>query len=91
MSFLETIVFADIVQIIPTNDDRSCHFKFHHDTSEDTSTDADVACKWAFLIDVGTFDGLEKIKTSMMSYWMHRYSVSLTSRGVLKPKPTLRV
>ena len=58
VSFLETVVLADVVQKISSDDNRTCHLQLHHCAGEDTSTDAHVACEWALLVDVGTFDGL---------------------------------
>ena len=59
VSFFESIVFANVVQIIPSDDDRSSHFQFHHCTGEDSTSDADVTGEWTFLVDVSSFDRLE--------------------------------
>ena len=60
VSFLETVVLADVVQIISSDDNRARHLQFHYCTGEDTATDAHVACEGALLVDVGTFDGLNE-------------------------------
>ena len=60
VSFLETIVLANVVKIISADDDRSRHLEFHHCTGEDTSTDAHVAGERTFLVDVGAFDRLPR-------------------------------
>jgi hypothetical protein len=57
VSFFISIVFGDIVEVISSDDDGSLHFGGDADTLEDSSSDGDVACEGAFLIDVGGFDG----------------------------------
>jgi hypothetical protein len=59
VSFLKTIVLPYVVQVIATNDDGTCHFQFHHGTSENTTANADVTGEWAFLVDIGAFNGLD--------------------------------
>lgn len=59
VSLLETIVLAYEVQIIATNDNSTLHLHLTHNTRQDTSTDRNVTGEGAFLIDVGTGDGLK--------------------------------
>ena len=89
VSFFETIVLANVVKIITADDDCSCHLEFHHCTGEDTSTNAHVAGERTFLVDVGAFGRLgEEVRRELIET---SGAVAITSRGVLKPKPMLRV
>lgn len=58
MTFLETAVFANEVKIVTTDDNGTLHLQFLDNSVQDPSTDANVASEWAFLVDVGTIDGL---------------------------------
>lgn len=58
VSFFISIVFWDVVKVVSSDDDGSLHFGWDADTLEDSSSDWDVAGEWAFLINVGGFDGL---------------------------------
>lgn len=55
MTFLKTIVFPDIMEIIPANDNSSLHFHFLDNSSEDSASDRYIASEWTLLVDVGTF------------------------------------
>ena len=57
MSFFVSIVFGDVVEVIPSDNDGSLHFGGNDDTLEDSASDGDVAGEGAFLINVGGFDG----------------------------------
>lgn len=59
VSLLESIVFANKVQIVATNDDGSLHFHFANDTGQDTSTDRAHTSEGAFLVDVVSGDCLK--------------------------------
>jgi len=62
VSFLKSVIFPDVMKIIPPDDNSPLHLHFLHDTSEDATTDRHVAGERAFLVNVGTFDSLENIK-----------------------------
>lgn len=104
MSFFETVVFSDIMQIIAPNNDCSLHFHFDDNTAKDSASNQNIASERTFFINVSAFSGLQqtgrKGKKSLASN-AHNYGKikngkqkitqrfrKLTSRGVLKPKPT---
>jgi len=53
-----SVVLWNVVKIISSDNDGSLHLGWDADTLEDSSSDWDVAGEWAFLINVGGFDGL---------------------------------
>ncbi|KAG8140909.1 hypothetical protein E2320_003537, partial [Naja naja] len=55
---LEVVVFADVVQVVPADDDGALHLHLGDHTGEDAAPDGDVAGEGALLVDVGTLDGL---------------------------------
>ena len=58
VSLLITIVFANVVQVVASNDDRPLHLVRLHNTLENTSSNANVAGERALLVDVLALDGL---------------------------------
>ena len=58
VSLLETIVLADIVQVVTSNDDRAHHLVLDDDAGENTTTNRDVASEWTLLVDVCAFNCL---------------------------------
>ena len=94
MAFLETVVLSDIVEIIPTYYNGPLHLHLLHDASENASPDRNVASEWAFLVNVSSFESLRVNIQVEMAYSCYYIRVSkrlLTSRGVLNPRPTLRL
>lgn len=67
MSLLVTTVLLDVVKVVTTNDDGSCHLVLEDDSSEDHSADWDVSGPWALLVDVGSLDGL-KVKNQYLRF-----------------------
>lgn len=61
MPLLETVIFAHVVQIVASDDDRARHFVLDDDTGEDAAANRHVAGERALLVDVGAFDGLDKL------------------------------
>lgn len=59
VTLLEPVVLPDKVQIITPDHDRALHLHLAHHAVQDTSTDRDVAGEGAFLVDVGSGDGLK--------------------------------
>ena len=57
VALLITIVLADEVQVVTTDDDGPLHLGGGNNTTEDTSTDGDVAGEGALLVDVVPDDG----------------------------------
>lgn len=58
VSLLETIVLANVMQVVTTNDDGAGHFVFDDNAGQDASTDRNVSGERTLLVDVGSFDGL---------------------------------
>ena len=54
---LVPVVFGDVVEVVPPDDDGPLHLGGDDDALQDLSPDSDVASEGAFLIDVGAFDG----------------------------------
>lgn len=58
MAFLKSIIFSNIMKVIPTNNDSSLHLHFLDHSSEDASSYRNVPSEWAFLVNVGSFQSL---------------------------------
>ena len=58
VSLFVSVVLGHVVEVISSDDDGSLHLSWDADTLENSSSDWNVAGEWAFLIDVGRFDGL---------------------------------
>jgi len=58
VSLLISVVFRNIVEIVPSDDDGSLHFSGDHDTLEKLAADGDVGGEGALLINVGGFNCL---------------------------------
>lgn len=52
VAFLETAVFANVVQIVTTDGNRTLHLQFLHNSIQDTTANANIAGEWAFLVNV---------------------------------------
>ena len=59
MPLLEPLVFFHKVQIIPTDNNGFLHLQFSDYTRQDTSTNAHIASKWAFFVNVSAFASLK--------------------------------
>lgn len=59
VSLLETIVFANEMQIVTTDDDGPLHLHFTNDSGQDTATDRAHAGERTFLVDVVSRDCLK--------------------------------
>lgn len=46
------LVFLDIVEVVPSNDNGPHHFCTMASASKDTASDRNSASKWAFLINI---------------------------------------
>lgn len=60
MSLFKTVVLPNIMKIITTDNNGSLHLHLGYNSSKDTTTNGNVSCEWAFLVNVGTLDGLLK-------------------------------
>lgn len=58
MSLLVAFVLPDVVEVVPTNDERSLHLHALHDAREDTSTDGDIPSEGALLVNVCSLSSL---------------------------------
>ena len=56
VSLFVTVVFWNVVQVISSDDDGTLHLGAHDDTSQDTTTNGDVAGEWTFFVNVSSFD-----------------------------------
>lgn len=56
VSFLVTLVFSDVVQIISSNDDGLLHFVGDNKTLEDTASNGDVSGEGTLLVNVAAED-----------------------------------
>jgi len=64
VTFLKTIILADIVQVVTPDHDRPLHFHLQHYASQDSSTNAHIASKRAFLVNIVTLNSLTTIRTN---------------------------
>ena len=67
MPFLKAVILSDIMQVVSANYNRTLHLHLSDHTSQYSSTDADIACERALLVNVCTFNSLQ------MSNW-HKIS-----------------
>jgi len=58
MSFLVSVVFGDVVEIITSDYDGSLHFCGDADALENLASDGDVRSEGALFIDVFSFNGV---------------------------------
>lgn len=58
MPLLETIVFPNIMKIVPSDNNSTLHLYLDNGTTKDATPDRDIASEWALLVDVFTLDGL---------------------------------
>jgi hypothetical protein len=56
MSFLETLIFLHVVEVVSTDNNSVGHLGGNNHTLDDTASDGDVASERAFLIDVISFN-----------------------------------
>lgn len=56
MSFLVSVIFGNVVEIIPSDDNGPLHFLTDDNTLEDLSPNGDFAGEWALFINVLGFD-----------------------------------
>ena len=66
VSLLEALVFPDVVEVVPANDNRPFHLHTLHNTRQDPTTNGDIASEWALLVNIGSLDGLYGL---VLFYW----------------------
>ena len=69
VALFETIVFLDIVQVIPSNNDSSVHFHLCNDSSKDATTNGHFASKRALLVYVVSLSSLNHTKFSILHFF----------------------
>lgn len=57
---LITVVFRDVVQIVPADNNRASHFCRHNLASKDASTNRDLASERAFLVNISAVHRLKR-------------------------------
>ena len=57
---LVSLIFLHIVKIVPTYNDGSVHFGTVACTCYDATSNRNITSEWAFLINVGSFNGLSR-------------------------------
>ena len=53
--FLESVVFLNEVEVISSDHNSPLHLHLHHNSSENTSSDKDIASEGTLLVDVSAF------------------------------------
>lgn len=56
--FFVSLVFLDVVKVVPSDDNGPYHFCTMASTGKDTASNRNSASKWAFLINICSFNGL---------------------------------
>lgn len=60
VSLLVSLILSNIVEIISSDDDSSVHLGADAHSLENTTSDGDVSSEGAFLVDVGSLDGVSR-------------------------------
>lgn len=60
MSLLVTVVFGDVVEVVPADDDGAGHLRGHDTAGQDATTDGNFTSEGAFLINVGSANGIRR-------------------------------
>jgi hypothetical protein len=55
---LKTVVFANVVQVITSDDEGALHLQLLDDTSQDATSDRDIASEGALLVNVASLNSL---------------------------------
>ena len=56
VSFFVTVILADVVEVVSSDDDGSVHFGGDDHTLEDSASDGDISGEGAFFVDVFSLD-----------------------------------
>lgn len=57
---LKPVVLLDVMEIITSDHYRPLHFVLDHHSTQDSTPNAHISGKRAFLIDIGAFGGLKR-------------------------------
>ena len=58
--FLKSVVLLDVMQIIPSDHNRTLHFHARNNACQNTATDAYISCEGALLVYVCSLNGLQR-------------------------------
>ena len=58
MPLFKSVVLFDVMQIIPSDHNRTLHFHACNNARQNTATDAYISCEGAFLVYVCSLNGL---------------------------------
>jgi len=58
VAFFISVVLGNVVQVVPSDHDGPLHLSRNDDSLQDFASDSHTAGEGAFLVDVGTLDGL---------------------------------
>lgn len=93
MTLLKTIVFPNIMQIIPANNYSTLHFHLLYNTSQYTSSNRYIASEWTFLIDIGSLKSFARrletepdiaaISHGLPAFWAQTFLAVKKDRGLL--------
>ena len=62
VSFLESVVFLNEVEVIPSDDNSPLHFHFDDNPSKDSASDGNIASEGTLLVDIRALNRLIVIK-----------------------------
>ena len=60
VTLLESVVFFDVMKIIPSDCEGTLHFKTLDDTCQQTTSDSDISGEGALLVNVRSIDSLTR-------------------------------
>ena len=65
VSFFVSLVFFDEMKVITSEGNSSLHFHALNNSSQNTSSDANISGEWTFFVDVCTFNSLKERKSCL--------------------------
>lgn len=57
---LKAVVFANVVQVVTSDDNGALHLQLLDDTSQNATSDGDIASEGALLVNVASLNSLEE-------------------------------
>ena len=82
VSFFISVIFGDVVEVVPSDDNGSLHFGGDDDSLQNFASDGDIAGEGTFFINVVAFDGFFGCSESKS----HVFVVPDTSGGLFGEK-----
>lgn len=87
MSLLKTVVLADVMQVIPPDDNGPLHLHLGHHTGQNPASDGHVSSERAFLINISAFNsisgGFEAQANVSVITWELFFATSFNSQNPL--------